>query len=278
MRPIRLAVCLTALAFVTACPPKGGSTTTTNGERPRVEAKTVPQADEALAAANKQTQGKPKKVQIEALLAVRKAYPETTAGQDALYQAGVLAFEEGDYVEARKALNELLFENPLHPKANDARLKSGLSALELKAYRDAYQTLSALVDKLEGPDKQKAQDALAKAAAASQAYGDALKAAIKAVDSAGSDSERTAALAKLEETVETRVSFLSIAEVWNDLGHSHPAWPLLTFKLARVYYHLRDWPRLDETLKLLVKEAPSSPYTADANAMLARIAPPSARQ
>ncbi len=271
MRPIRLALCLSALAFVCGCPPRATGGSTLN-ERPRVEAKAVPKADDALAAALKVGQGKPKKQQIEALLSVRKAFPETTAGQDALYQAGVLSFEEGDYVEARKALNELLFENPLHPKANDARLKSGLAALELKAYRDAYQTLSALVDKLEGPDKQKAQDALAKAAAAAQAYGDALKLAIKAVDAAGSDAERTAALGKLEETVETKVSFLSIAEVWNELPKNHPAWPLLTFKLGRVYYHLRDWPRLDDTLKQLVKEAPGSPYTADANAMLTRIA------
>ena len=271
MRPIRLALCLSALAFVPGCPPKpvGG---TTSGERPRVEVKAVPKADDALAAALEQGKGKPKKKQIEALLAVRKAFPETTAGQDALYQAGVLSFEEGDYVEARKALNELLFENPLHPKANDARLKSGLSALELKAYRDAYQTLSALVDKLEGPDKVKAQDALAKAAAAAQAYGDALKLAIKAVDAATNDADRVAALAKLEETVETRVSFLSIAEVWNELPKNHAAWPLLTFKLGRVYYHLRDWPRLDDTLKMLVREAPNSPYTPDAKEMLARIA------
>lgn len=269
MRPTRLALCLFALAFVTGCPPKQVDP---NGTRPRVEVKADATADAALADAKKLNEGKPKKVAIEALLAVRKTYPETTAGQDALYQAGILSFEEGDYVNARKALNELLFENPLHPNANDARLKSGLAALELKAYRDAFQTLTSLVDKLEGPDKQRAQEALAKAAAGAQAYSDALKISLKAVDSAASDDERAKALKSFEDVVETRATFLSIAEVWNDLNRAHPAWPLLTFKLAKIYYHLRDWPRLDETLKMLIADAPSSPYVPEAKQMLERIA------
>ncbi len=203
---------------------------------------------------------------------MRKAYPDSTAGQDALYQAGVLSFEEGDYVTARKALNELLFENPLYDKANDARLKSGLAALELKAYRDAYQTLSSLVDKLEGDDKVKAQAALERAAAGSQQYGEALKLALKAVDAAASDDERKKALESLEETVESKTSFLSLAEAWHDLPSTHPAWPLVTFKLARVYYHLRDWPRLDETLKKLLADAPQSEWAPEAKALLERTA------
>jgi len=268
MRSIRLTLCLSALAFVTACPPK--AVDPKGNDRPRVEAKVDARADSALADAVKT--GKPKKETIEALLAVRKAYPETTAGQDALYKAGILSFEEGDYVNARKALNELLFENPLHPSANDARLKSGLAALELKAYRDAYQTLSALVDRLDGPDKKTAQDALSRAAAGAQSAGDALKNAIKAVDAAGSDDERKKAMVALEDVVETRATFISIAEVWNELNHAHPAWPLLTFKLGKIYYHLRDWPRLDETMKALLRDAPSSPYAPEAKEMIARIA------
>src|SRR6185436_10909340 len=193
-------IALLSLVALTACPPKS-QPKPGEGEKPRVEVKKDDKADQALkdaAAAAAQS----KKKGIEAYLAVRKAYPESTAGQDALYQAGVLAFEEGDWVNARKALNELLFENPLYEKANDARLKSALAALELKAYRDAYQMLTALVDKLEGPDKQKAQEALERAAAGSQQYGEALKLALKAVDDAKTDADRKAALDRLQEAVE----------------------------------------------------------------------------
>ncbi|MBK7864584.1 MAG: penicillin-binding protein activator [Archangiaceae bacterium] len=261
------ALCLFAL---TACPPKAPPGPG-EGERPRVTVKKDDKADQALAAAaTAASQGKKKGV--EAYLAVRKAYPESTAGQEALYQAGVLAFEEGDWVTARKALNELLFENPLYEKADDARLKSALAALELKAYRDAYQMLQPLVDKLSGPEKQKAQEALERAAAGSQNYGEALKLALKAVDDASGDADRKAALDRLEETVESKTSFLALAEAWHELPTTHPAWPMVTFKLARVYYHLRDWVRLDETLRKLVAEAPQSQWSPEARALLERTA------
>ena len=44
MRPTCLALCLSALAFVTACPPK---TVEARGERPRVEVKVDAKADQA---------------------------------------------------------------------------------------------------------------------------------------------------------------------------------------------------------------------------------------
>ena len=110
--------------------------------KPSGEIRKDPNADQALAQVETTARGQPKPKQVETYLSFRKAYPATTAGQEALYRAGVLYFELGDYVNARKHFNELLFENPLFPQAQDARFKLGLSALELKSYRDAYQTLS----------------------------------------------------------------------------------------------------------------------------------------
>ena len=265
MRHLLLISCLGLLC---ACPKNTGTGT---GTGPKVEVRKDPTADDALAKAITVADSKSRKEGIEALLLVRKTYPETTAGQDALYRVGVLAFEEGDYALARKSLGELLFENPLHPNANQARLKSGLAAVEQKAYRDAYQTLSTLVDRLEGDDKKLAEAALLRAAAGSQQFGEALKAALKTVDAANTPEEKKAALANLEDVVETKTTFLAIAEAWNDLPRSHPGWPLITFKMARVYYHLRDWTRLDEALKSLLSTAPDSAYAPEAKALIERL-------
>ena len=264
---MRRALLLALLAF-SACPRTPSDTT----DRPKVDVKPIAEADAALGKARALAQGKEPKAAVEAYLSVRKTYPESTAGQDALYEAGVLAFEQGDFVTARRALSELIFENPLYAKVDDARLKVGLAAVELHAWRDAYQTLSPLVERLSGADKQVAQAALKRAAEATQQQGDALRLAIKAVDDAGDDAARKQALAALEEVVESKASFLSIAEAWHNLSTTHPAWPLLTFKLGRIYYHLRSWDALEESLKSLIKEAPNSPYDADAKALLARAA------
>jgi ABC-type branched-subunit amino acid transport system substrate-binding protein len=265
----RLSILLVAAALL-GCPKPTGPTGGPGPTKPR-DVKAVPAADEALQKAILVADTRSRKEAIEALFAVRKTYPDSTAGQDALYRAGVLAFEEGDFVTARKAFNELVFENPLHPQADQARLKSGLASVELKAWREAYQVLSPLLDKLQGADRKTAEDALQKAAAGTQQYGEALKLAMKAVEAAQTPDERAAALARLEDVVETKTNFLSITEVWHELPTTHPAWPLLSFKMARVYYHLRDWTNLDTTLKSLLQNAPGSPYTPEAKELLARV-------
>jgi ABC-type branched-subunit amino acid transport system substrate-binding protein len=265
---MRQLVILCAVALC-ACP--RASTGQGPADTVRVEVRPSAPADEALQQALKVAQAQSRAAGIAALLQVRKQYPETTAGQDALFRAGMLAFEAGDHATARRALSELLFENPLYPQATQARLHAGLAALELKAWRDAYQTLSSLRDRVDGADRPRLEAALARAAVGAQQFGEALKAALRQVDEAPGPTERAAALASLQQVVETNTPFVSIAEAWNGLPSSNPAWPLLTFKLARVYYHLRDWTRLDETLRALLREAPDSPWSPEARELLTRV-------
>jgi branched-chain amino acid transport system substrate-binding protein len=265
--PTRQLVAIAGLVFC-ACP---RASTGQAADQVRVEVKPSAVADQAYQQALVVADTRGRAEGVAAMLAVRKQYPETTAGEDALYRAGILAYEEGDYATARRALSELLFENPLHAQAIQARLHAGLAALELKAWRDAYQTLSSLRDRVEGADRKRLEDGLARAAVGAQQYGEALKAALRQVDEAPGPGERAEALAALQAVVETNTPFVAIAEAWNGLPASHPAWPLLTFKLARVYYHLRDWTRLDETLRALLKEAPDSPWSPEARALLERV-------
>lgn len=263
-------LCLSVLVCL-GCPPRDTVRPDDKlPDKPKFDAKKDPTADDALEKAGQvaDTQGKPKG--IEAYLAVRKAYPETTAGQEALYRAGVLAFDQQDYVLARRSFNELLFENPLFDKANDAKLKLGLSALELKAYRDAYQTLSSVAERLSGEDRKTALDAASKAALLGNIGADALKLAIRAVDEAKTPEEKQAAIDKVTNVVEGSASFIDIRKAIEAVPKDSPVWPILTFKLARIYYHLRDWTNLNETLEEFMKNSPQSPYAAQAKEMLAR--------
>jgi ABC-type branched-subunit amino acid transport system substrate-binding protein len=238
--------------------------------KPSGEIRKDPSADQALAQVESTARGQSKQKQVEIYLNFRKAYPATTAGEDALYRAGVLSFELGDYVNARKQFNELLFENPLFPQAQDARLKLGLSALELKSYRDAYQTLLPLRERVPPEQKAQLEEALRRAAEGARLYDQAMKMALQKVEQATTPEDRTAALAHVGELVDAQVGSEEVARVQADLSPSHPAWPLLTFKLARVYQHTRDIPRLKSTLQSLLSNAPGSPYTAEAQEMLAR--------
>ncbi|WP_342378488.1 penicillin-binding protein activator [Myxococcus stipitatus] len=274
---------LVALALLlTACPrpsriPAGGTTgeDVPTGDpfpkRPAVEARKDASADAALAEARRTAQSSPdKKKAAEAYLSVRKAYPATTAGQDALYQAGVLFFESRDYANARKSFNELLFENPLYGKADDAKRKLALSAMEVGAYRDAYQTLSSLAEHAEGAEREQLLRDAARAAEGAGLYGQSLTMAVEEAGKARTEAEREAAVARVEALVEGRADFVDIARVAEGLPSSNPAWPVLHFKLARIYYHLREWTRLEETLNRFLAEAPQSPFAPQARELLAR--------
>jgi ABC-type branched-subunit amino acid transport system substrate-binding protein len=239
-------------------------------ERPRYQPKQDAAADEALRKAQQVAETTPKPKAVDAYLAVSKAYPETTAAQEALYRAGVIAFDSADYIRARKAFNQLLYENPLFEKAQDAKLKLGLSALEVHAYRDAYQTLSSIAPRLSGEDQRRAIEGAQRAAEGAQLFGDSLRIALKVVEEAKSPEEQKQALDRLTSLVEGKAGLGDLAQASQNLSTSSPAWPIVTYKLAKIYYHLRDWPRLEETLQSFLRYAPQHPFAQEAQELLAR--------
>ncbi|MBM7119341.1 penicillin-binding protein activator [[Archangium] primigenium] len=275
---VRLSPCrallLALTLLMTACktPASSGSGAETSGgsSRSPVKARQDDTADAALARAVQQAQTASPQQAAESYLAVRKAYPETTAGQDALYRAGVVFYDSRDYVNARKSFNELLFENPLHPQAVDAKRRLGRAALEVGAYRDAYQTLSSLAERAEGAERAQLMEDAARAAEKAGLFGPSLQMAVDAAGQARTPEEQQAAVARVQQLVEGRAGFVDVARVAEGLSSSNPAWPVLTFKLARIYYHLREWNRLEETLNRFLAEAPSSPYASQARDLLAR--------
>ncbi|XXF78849.1 penicillin-binding protein activator [Myxococcaceae bacterium GXIMD 01537] len=278
---LRRALLCALVTLLTACPkavPHNGGAGTEpppGGEpfptQPRVEAKQSGDADAALARAQQAARTAPNKKQAaEALLTVRKTYPDTTAGQEALYEAGVLFFESEDYVNARKSFNELLFENPLHPQARDAKHKLALSAMKVGAYRDAYQMLSSLAEQSQGAERERLLAEAERAAQGAGLYGQALDSAVREAGEASTPAERDAAVAKVTQLVEGRADFVDIARVADGLSPQNPAWPILTFKLARIYYHLRDWTRLEETLQRFLRETPTHAFAPQARELLAR--------
>jgi len=240
------------------------------GRKPEVEPRPDTRAQDALTAAAAAARGQPKPKQVEIYMTVRAAYPATVAGEEALYRAAVLSYELGDYQVAKKQLNELLFENPLFDKAVDARLKLGQSSLQLKAYRDAYQTLLPLRDKVPETQRAELEDALRRAAEGARLANQSLRLALDRAEAASTPEQRQAALDEVATLIDVSVPVEEVARVQDEISPSHPAWPMLTFKLARVWAHTRD-PRLKPTLEALIDKAPSSPYTQEAQAMLARI-------
>ncbi|HSP78017.1 MAG TPA: penicillin-binding protein activator [Myxococcaceae bacterium] len=276
----RPALLLALTLLLTACPKApfavGGSSSddVPQGDpfpkKPSVEARQSPEADQALAEAVHQAETASRPEAAEALLEVREEHPGTTASQEALYRAGVLFYDAGDYASARKAFNELLVENPLHPQAQEARRRLGRAAMEVGAYRDAYQLLYSLSERAEGAEREQLLGDAMRAAEKAGLFGPALRIAVDQAGQAEGPEARQAAAERVQQLVEGRVGFLDVARVADGLSPSNPAWPVLTFKLARIYYHLRDWTRLEETLNRFLQEAPTHAFAPQARELLAR--------
>lgn len=275
-----LTILLAGALSLTACPrPSTGvrpdpKKTVPSGDpfpdQPTVEVKPSPEADAALEAAKTKAAALEGVRAAEVFLEVRRTFPATSAGQDALYRAGVLYFEAGDFALARKALNELLFENPLYENAKDAKYKVALAALEVGAPRDAYQTLMSLAEHASGAERLQLYEKAIEAAELAGLSGEALRLAVQlAGEATGAEAQR-AALTRVERLIENRADFVDVARVVEPLSSGHPAWPLLTFKLARIYYHLRDWQNLEPTLQKFLREAPNHPFASRAQQMLER--------
>src|SRR5262249_56699606 len=88
------------------------------------------------------------------------------------------------------------------------------------------------------------EEALRGAAEGARLYDQAMKMALQKVEQASTPEDRNAALAHVGELVDASVGADEVARVQADLSPTHPAWPLLTFKLARVYQHTRELTNL----------------------------------
>lgn len=240
---------------------------------PTVQVQQDAEADAALAEARARAQTLEGAEAAEVYLSVRRAFPESTAGQEALYQAGVHYFESHDFARARSSFNELLYENPLFSEAERAKRLLGEAALESGAYRDAYLTLGSLADRAEGEERRTLMKKAAQAAELAGLHGAALRIA---VDLAGTASgpELDSQMAEVRRQVEGRASVSDIESVQQELSASHPAWPLLTFKLARVYGHVGDYDRMQRTLDVFLRQAPDSEFAESARVMLTRMSRP----
>src|SRR5690606_27010244 len=240
---------------------------------PTVQVRADPAADAALAEAASRAQGLEGEAAAEVYLSVRRAYPESTAGQEALFQAGVQYFESHDYARARSTLTELLYENPLFSEAERAKRMLGEAALESGAYRDAYLTLGALADKAQGAERRELMLKAAQAAELAGLHGATLRIAVELAGDA-SGAERDQAMAEVRRQVEGRASVSDLEEVQKELSASHPAWPLLTYKLARIYGHVGDYDRMQRTLDVFLRQAPDSEFAESARLMLTRMSRP----
>jgi ABC-type branched-subunit amino acid transport system substrate-binding protein len=229
-----------------------------------------PRASAELERLRAQAASLPPERAAESFEALASRYPGSSAGAEALYEAGLRWREAKRPERASAALGQLLTRYPLSRLAPQAKYQLALSELEAGRARDAYQTLVNLYDKLPRADQPDAARRIAEAAEAARLWPQAVRwygelAALR------EGPERQRALTKAAEVVDGRLSFLEVARLKEELPADSPAMPAVTMKLARILVHLSEYGEAEARAREVVQRWPDGPYAPDALAMLERL-------
>jgi len=189
---------------------------------------------------------------------------------EALYDAAVRWRAAKRPERADKALGQLLSRFPLSPRALEAKLQLGLAEIEQGRPKDGLATIGSLYDKLPPGERLPAARAAAQAAEQSRAFAQAVRFRAEAARLADGP-ERARELERAVEDVD-QLPFLDVARLREAIPADSPLAAPLLLKLAKVRLHLRDGDGAQQEAKELVARHPGTPWAAEAQALLDRLA------
>jgi branched-chain amino acid transport system substrate-binding protein len=231
--------------------------------------------DLAADAAKLAAEGNPSlaRAKEEQLLA---SYPATLPAAS-IYQArALLAERAGNLDEAVAYYEKLLFYRPSFEGIDTIR--EHYAALLLQAGRpaDAANMLRALfANAADVGVKLRLGESLIAALAAADHGGEALLVLADLISRQDvAAATRDSLVARALEIVDGGLSFKDAASLWSkvsDDGALAALQPALAFKLAKIYYHVRDFKRSEEMAQLVATRYASSPIAAQARDFLARL-------
>ena len=203
-------------------------------------------------------------------------YPATKAAATEYFRRAQHAQAKGRKADALAEYEKLLFYRPDFPKIGEARQEYAALLYEAGRYQDAANMAKAVYRDAK-TDEQKARVAPIVARSLDRA-GETREAleiyvALSHNPKAGPTVQRLATKNALG-IAQTRVSFEDQQDLWNDVRNDNQ-WkalqPTIAFRLAKVYYHVRDYERSQRMLQEVVSRYGESPYAQSATEFLVRL-------
>lgn len=222
-----------------------------------------------------------------------------------VFQQGQKAEAAGDLAAAKVEYQRVATEYTSSPRAGDALAKLGSMGLSERGCAGGIHYYEQLIAKFDDhPKAARARDVLAKCggtgAAASSAEAKFLQsndpaekkefassaadAAIASGDFASgvrwllrvrsledNEATRTAMESEITELVDSKVSFQDVRVLLEDTDGDQFPKDILTYKLGRIQYHVRDFVNANETLQHFVATYPRHPQVEGARALIALI-------
>jgi ABC-type branched-subunit amino acid transport system substrate-binding protein len=223
-----------------------------------------------LEAMRAETAGLPPEERAVRLEALASKYRGVDTAAAALHEAAIAWREAKRPDKAAQDLGTLLTDDPLYPRAVEAKYLLALVQLDMGRQRDALATIGPLYDKLPSSLRGEAAARAADAALATGQDADAVRWLSELARISPPDA-RASVLRRAADAVD-KLPFLDVARLREELPKDGPVQEPLTMKLARIQLHLRDYARAGELAREVFMRWPEGPYAADAKAILDRIA------
>jgi ABC-type branched-subunit amino acid transport system substrate-binding protein len=205
-----------------------------------------------------------------------KKWPGTTAAAHALFEQAKQAHDNNQSSIVIEKLEKLLFYRPDFPNIDSARELYARVLVAVRRYEDAAGMLGALYASATDNNKLvqlgklyiRSLREIARPAEALRVCVD-----LRAIPSlTNADKEAVETLART--VVSSRLSFNEIESMWTTYGANN-RWafihPMLGFKLAKVFYHTRDYQRSETMLKELIARYPQTLYGKEASSFYERL-------
>jgi branched-chain amino acid transport system substrate-binding protein len=264
MRCVRFGVLLGAALLActssTTTKPKAGGGGITDGERPK-----PPSADEEKDAKALADSG-----DKDGVLA---KYPGTAAAADIYAQRARDAQAAGKSDEAVANFEKLFFYRPTYDGIEQMREPYARALLDIGRYSDAATMLQPLIRKGDNsPDQQRLQAMLGEAMRGGGQGKQAVELYVSQRKSGAVD--RATAERNALDTVDGNLSLRDAEGLWKDHGSDADydfLQAALAFKLAKFYFHVRDYEHAGEMANLVTSKFASSAYAAPAQQLIDRL-------
>jgi len=205
-----------------------------------------------------------------------KNWPGTIAAAHALFAQARTAHEENKPHTVIEKLEKLLFYRPDFPNIDAAREIYAYALVDVRRFHDAAGMLGALY--ASAADNQKLVE-LGKLYIRSlreiSRPAEALKVCVdlRAIASLP-DADKKAVETLAKTVVSSRLSFTEVENMWTTYGADN-RWtfihPMLGFKLAKVFYHTRDYEKSESMLKVVMERYPQTEYGQEATSFYKRL-------
>jgi branched-chain amino acid transport system substrate-binding protein len=207
---------------------------------------------------------------------VIESYPGTAAAAGIFKSRAEAAETAGEMTRAVELYEKLLFYRPSVDGADQIREHYAKLLIDIERFGDAANMLRALYASAKNPaDQSRLGLVLGEALTRAARFREAIEhyVDLHAVAAIPADTRNTAGKDAFE-LLAAGLPFKDAEALWNEV-QSKNDWafllPALAFKLAKVYYHTRDYERSESMLRLVAAKFGDSPYGGQARDFLGRL-------